>query len=60
MKFMSSLSYGWPRNAKIEKKKTGDQKIHFNPWIDPKNGLNLHGYYWGFREGEYSTLANPS
>jgi len=27
----------------------------FNPWIDPKNGLSLHGYYWSIRSGEYST-----
>lgn len=26
-----------------------------NPWIDPKAGLDLHGYYWSIREGEYAT-----
>lgn len=26
-----------------------------NPWLDPKNGLNLHGYYWSIRQAEYST-----
>ncbi|MGH7772920.1 MAG: hypothetical protein ACREQA_11890, partial [Candidatus Binatia bacterium] len=26
-----------------------------NPWIDPKNGLDLHPYYWTIRQGEYST-----
>jgi hypothetical protein len=26
-----------------------------NPWLDPSNGLDLRGYYWSIREGEYST-----
>jgi hypothetical protein len=26
-----------------------------NPWIDPRAGLDLHGYYWSIREGEYAT-----
>jgi hypothetical protein len=26
-----------------------------NPWIDPRNGLHLRGYYWTIRQGEYST-----
>jgi hypothetical protein len=26
-----------------------------NPWLDPKNGLDLHGYYWSFRASEYAT-----
>lgn len=26
-----------------------------NPWIDPKAGLDIHGYYWSIREGEYAT-----
>lgn len=26
-----------------------------NPWLDPKCGLDLHGYYWSVREGEYAT-----
>ena len=27
----------------------------FNPWIKPKEGLNLHGYYWTVRQGEFAT-----
>jgi hypothetical protein len=26
-----------------------------NPWMDARNGLHLHGYYWSIRQGEYST-----
>jgi hypothetical protein len=26
-----------------------------NPLIDPKAGLDLYGYYWSIREGEYAT-----
>jgi hypothetical protein len=26
-----------------------------NPWINPKAGLDLNGYYWSIREGEYAT-----
>jgi hypothetical protein len=26
-----------------------------NPWLDPRSGLDMHGYYWSIREGEYST-----
>jgi hypothetical protein len=26
-----------------------------NPCIAPQDGLNLHGYYWSVREGEYAT-----
>ncbi len=26
-----------------------------NPWIAPKGGLDLHGYYWSVRQGEYAT-----
>lgn len=26
-----------------------------NPWILPDSGLNLRGYYWSIRQGEYST-----
>ena len=26
-----------------------------NPWIAPENGLDLHGYYWSVRQGEYAT-----
>lgn len=26
-----------------------------NPWLDPHNGLELPGYYWSIREGEYAT-----
>jgi hypothetical protein len=26
-----------------------------NPWIGPRGGLNIHGYYWSMRESEYAT-----
>src|SRR5438270_7262367 len=26
-----------------------------NPWILAESGLDLHGYYWSMREGEYAT-----
>jgi hypothetical protein len=26
-----------------------------NPWIDAKQGLDLHGYYWSIRQDEYAT-----
>jgi hypothetical protein len=26
-----------------------------NPWLDPRSGLDLHGYYWSLRESEYAT-----
>lgn len=26
-----------------------------NPWIAPHSGLDLHGYYWSVRQGEYAT-----
>jgi hypothetical protein len=26
-----------------------------NPWIDPRAGLDLHGYYWTVRQDEYAT-----
>jgi hypothetical protein len=26
-----------------------------NPWLAPKNALDLHGYYWSIRESEYAT-----
>jgi len=26
-----------------------------NPWLDPREGLDLHGYYWTFRQSEYAT-----
>ena len=26
-----------------------------NPWIAPQSGLDLHGYYWSVRQGEYAT-----
>jgi hypothetical protein len=26
-----------------------------NPWLAPKNGLDLCGYYWSIRESEYAT-----
>ncbi len=26
-----------------------------NPWLHPNAGLNLQGYYWSIREGEYAT-----
>jgi hypothetical protein len=33
-----------------------DQFAHrFNPLVLGNSGLNLHGYYWTIREGEYST-----
>ena len=38
----------WPRflNALVRR---------VNPWIAPKSGLDLHGYYWSVRQGEYAT-----
>lgn len=27
----------------------------FNPWIKPQEGLDLHGYYWTVRQGEFAT-----
>ncbi|HKZ78843.1 MAG TPA: hypothetical protein VJ124_11115 [Pyrinomonadaceae bacterium] len=29
------------------------QKV--NPWIHPRTGLDLHGYYWSVRQMEYAT-----
>jgi hypothetical protein len=29
--------------------------LRVNPWIDRRSGLDLHGYYWTIREGEYAT-----
>jgi hypothetical protein len=26
-----------------------------NPWLNPSNGVDLRGYYWSIRDGEYST-----
>ena len=26
-----------------------------NPWAKPRNSLDLHGYYWTFRQSEYAT-----
>ena len=26
-----------------------------NPWIHPDEGLDLHGYYWSVRQGEFAT-----
>jgi hypothetical protein len=26
-----------------------------NPWVRPEMGLDLHGYYWSVRQGEYAT-----
>lgn len=29
--------------------------LRVNPWIHPKAGLHLHGYYWSVRESEFAT-----
>ncbi len=38
----------WPRFLNVLARRV-------NPWLDPKSGLDLHGYYWSVRQGEYAT-----
>jgi len=52
-----------PRAQRIFDRLTQRRWPHFlnalarrvNPWIAPQSALDLHGYYWSVRQGEYAT-----